>query len=470
MKKEFRQTVLGFVFFVLASLAGRADDFIPPGQVVEKVTCSANPQHSYAVYLPSRYTANRTWPMLFCFDPGARGSLPVERFRAAAEKYGFIVAGSNNSRNGENPNEAIKFFLQDTHERFAIDENRRYTAGFSGGARVATAIANSLNGQVAGVIACGGGYAQGFTPTKAMPYVVFGMAGLEDFNYFELRQLERNLSATGTAVRLVIFAGAHDWGPAATCAEAIEWFEIQALKTGKRTKDEKLIEELFAKALDRAQSAEQAQNLPEALARYQGIVNDFQDLKDTAGAAQKVKELKETKAVKEFPKLEKELERKQATRTQEFLTTQGQLTDRELQPIALANLKSLAGDLRKATKSANPNEKLVAHRVLGQFFVFEFEESGRMFRNKKYFEAIMCLTIAAEISPENSWVLFNLARAYILNGEKKKALEALQRAADKGFNQSQEIEQAPEFEAVRNEEGFKKVLESMKKTNPSPRG
>ena len=69
------------------------------GRVLEKVTCAKDPAQAYALYLPSNYTPQPAWPVIFCFDPGARGLEPVQRFHAAAEKYGYIVAGSNNSRN-----------------------------------------------------------------------------------------------------------------------------------------------------------------------------------------------------------------------------------------------------------------------------------------------------------------------------------------------------------------------------------
>src|SRR5689334_17974661 len=71
---------------------------IAKGQVIESVTC-ANPAQSYALYLPSNYDPARKWPILYAFDPGARGKIPVERFKEAAEKFGWIIAGSNNSRN-----------------------------------------------------------------------------------------------------------------------------------------------------------------------------------------------------------------------------------------------------------------------------------------------------------------------------------------------------------------------------------
>src|SRR5882724_4583455 len=82
-------------------LAGAIEpDGLPRGEIIAKVQCRDDASQSYALYLPSAYTPDREWPVIFAFDPGGRGLNPVERYRGAAEKYGYIVAGSNNSRNG----------------------------------------------------------------------------------------------------------------------------------------------------------------------------------------------------------------------------------------------------------------------------------------------------------------------------------------------------------------------------------
>src|SRR6516164_11764075 len=92
-----------------------------PG-AVQPVEVRGHPGQSYALFVPSNYRADRTWPILYCLDPGARGRAAVERFAAAAEKAGFLVAGSNNSRNGPlaPSREAIGLMVADTHERYAI--------------------------------------------------------------------------------------------------------------------------------------------------------------------------------------------------------------------------------------------------------------------------------------------------------------------------------------------------------------
>ncbi|MFL6233671.1 MAG: hypothetical protein ACJ76N_11100, partial [Thermoanaerobaculia bacterium] len=89
---------------VLLLLAAQAPAVKPPapaflrGKVVEKVVCAANPKESYALYLPSGYTPDHAWPILYVLDPRSRGTLATERFRPGADmKHGYILASSNNT-------------------------------------------------------------------------------------------------------------------------------------------------------------------------------------------------------------------------------------------------------------------------------------------------------------------------------------------------------------------------------------
>src|SRR6185503_15590113 len=115
----------------------------PQDEIIEKVACIANPEQSYALFLPPGYTPENKWPILYAFDPVARGSVPVKLFQDAAKEFGFILVGSNNSRNGIELNAIVETLWSDTHQRFTLDERRVYTTGFSGGARVASAVALS---------------------------------------------------------------------------------------------------------------------------------------------------------------------------------------------------------------------------------------------------------------------------------------------------------------------------------------
>jgi poly(3-hydroxybutyrate) depolymerase len=77
------------------------------------------------------------------FHLGGRGIAIVEKYPGRAEKYGYIVAASNNSRNGpwDVSERAIVAMTRDLSRAILNDQKRLYATGHSGGARVAMQIA-----------------------------------------------------------------------------------------------------------------------------------------------------------------------------------------------------------------------------------------------------------------------------------------------------------------------------------------
>lgn len=195
----------------------------PPAQDIRQLEVREHQGQSYWMFTPANYSADSAWPILYCLDPGARGRVPVELFAAAAEKAGFLVAGSNNSRNGPMApvHEAIGLMVRDTHQRYSIDDSRLYVAGFSGGARVALDWAR--NGHIAGVIACGAGFGLP-GPPKQIPFRLFATTGWDDFNHDELYRMSRELARRNVPHRFVEFQGDHEWMPAALAGEAFGFF------------------------------------------------------------------------------------------------------------------------------------------------------------------------------------------------------------------------------------------------------
>ncbi len=106
---------------------------ITTGAVQPSIKVLADASYSYALYLPAKYSPQKPWPLLLAFDPDGVGVDPVKLFQAAAEKYGFIVVGSNNSRNFVDPSATIRLLWGDVTKRYAIDPHRVYATGFSGG-------------------------------------------------------------------------------------------------------------------------------------------------------------------------------------------------------------------------------------------------------------------------------------------------------------------------------------------------
>src|SRR5579864_9356859 len=206
-----------YFFFLAAILCGLAlaarAQTPAPGTVHASVPVAADPTNSYALYLPSAYSPAKRWPLLLIFDPFARGEVSVKLFHEAAEKYGFILVGSNNTRNFEDPSAAIRLLWAEMKEHYAIDPRRIYTAGLSGGARVAASVALACKTCIAGVIANSAGLPNGVAPPGPEVSDWFLAAGTTDFNYTEQLHLKETFAAHNVVSRFVVFDGPHNWMP-----------------------------------------------------------------------------------------------------------------------------------------------------------------------------------------------------------------------------------------------------------------
>ncbi|HET9531549.1 MAG TPA: hypothetical protein VFQ92_14420 [Blastocatellia bacterium] len=468
--RRYRLLSVPFLTVMLLALSPSAPaqagrDEFRRGEVIERVVCRSDPSQSYALYLPSGYTPGRRWPIIYGFDPGARGNLPVERFRSAAEKYGFILAGSNNSRNGPDVpvSRIVRTLIEDTRSRLSIDEKRIYTTGFSGGARVACGIGFMYEGLVAGVIACGGGFPQQMSPSSSTPFALFGAAGTEDFNLPEIKRLGRALDSFGVPNRIEVFEGGHTWLPESLCLEAVEWIELQAMRSGRRDKSQPLIDELFKKELDKAVSAEQSQNAYLAYEGYRRLAEDFKGLKDVAEFERKAALLKDTKEVKQRLKQEKEQEDKQDRRAREIFALKAAMRIPESEATAFADLRRAIAELRKKSeeKESTPDRSL-ARRLLDLLFINCYEEARSLIHAKQYEQAAASLRVAAEVRPDNWRVFYNLACAYALDGEKRKAIEALKKAVEKGLRDRAELDRNPQLDSIRQEPEYRKLIDDLK--------
>lgn len=468
-----RGVVAAMLILLTTSIAHGAQpqqEEIVKGRIVNRVVCKADPLQSYALYLPSSYTPEKRWPILYAFDPGAAGRVPVERFQEAAEKYGWIVVGSLNSQNGpmKGSIDASDALWKDTHARFSIDDRRIYTTGFSGGARVAVWIAYLCQNCVAGVIACGAGFHTQIAPTPQTPsasisFAFFATVGTDDFNFGELKALDDVLAAIGSPHRLAMFEGGHMWAPKEVLTRAVAWMEIEAMKAGRRAKDETLIEDLWKQEMERARVLEASKKTYDAFVAYRTLVADFRSLRETKEFEAKLAQLKEQGEVKQGLREERDQIKRQQELTGQLIAFQERRKDVETRALAFGEFKRVLGDLRKKSREpVDSIERRIARRTLHDVFAFYHEGAENLIKRRRdYPVAISNLEIASEIVENNPQIMFELATAYALNGEKKKAMDALRRAVERGFTDIARMNSSPALESVRKESDYQKIIESI---------
>jgi len=451
-------------------LQAPAPEAFPAGEIIAKVACAADPEETYALYLPPGVDRSKPRPILYLLDARRRGGLGVERFREAADAYGWILASSNNSESDGPfaPNvRAMRAMWTDTHRRFAIDPRRAYVTGLSGGARAACLLAQTAEpNQIAGVIGCAAGFPDNLPPSKDVRFVYFGTVGNRDFNYREMRQLEPTLEALGIRHRLAVFDGPHDWPTPAVAIRAVEWMELEAMRSGLRERDEALLARWLARASEEAGALEAAGQKGEALVRYREAAQDFGGLTDTAGL---------TAAV---ARLEKDPEAARQIERQARLEQEEDRTFHEVSQKLMADLQSedpipaqrVAQDIRlpalqrTAQSGATDAERQSAKRVLAALSVqTSFYLPRQYLEHRDSRRAQLCVAIAAEVNPQRSWAAwYNFACLQAQAGDKKAALASLRTAVDRGFHDVALVERDPDLDTLREQEGYRKLVDELK--------
>ena len=467
--------------FALISPAPQND--IPRGQIVEKVTCVQKPDQSYALYLPSNYDAKRKWPVLYAFDPAARGKLPVERFRDAAERFGWIVVGSNNSRNSaiQSSIEAWNAITRDTTERFSIDDRRAYAAGFSGGARVSLLFATQCNDCLAGVIAGGAGFPEGIEPSAKMSFALFSSAGTEDFNFPEVKLLEEKLTRASIPHQIETFEGRHEWLPSSVAVDALAWMELMAMKSGLRPRDEKFVETRWNERLKQAHDLQNANKAYDAYQIYLELASSFKDLRDVAEADSRLSLLRNSREVRDAIRDEQQQIKRQKELEGQIMQLIGASERVKLQDDnagavgnaqsnvdenldANTRLQRVLTELRRQSKAEQDSStRRVARRVISGQYIGLFERGSNALQNqKRYDEAVRFFTLATEIDPERAGAFYYLAWAYSAKGDKKKSLKALQTAVEKGFSDTSALDNNKAFDSLRDDPQYQKIVSTMK--------
>jgi dienelactone hydrolase len=437
----------------------------PAGQIVERVKCRTDASQTYALYLPSHYSPQKKWPILYALDAGARGILPVERFKEAAETYGYIVAGSNNSRNG--PMDivitAVRALLEDTRTRFSIDDRRVYFAGFSGGARVAVSMASSIARGAAGVIGSGAGLSPDMKPSAALPFPYFGMAGTEDFSLPEMRELDRAMDGSGVPHRLAIFQGGHEWPPKELCTAAVEWMELQAMRSGVVARNDPFVDEVLRRTAQKAASDEASGRPYDAFLEYEALVRDYRGLRDVTEYQKKADQLKASNKLQQAIRKEREEEDSQNRWIGRLMGLKASYANTEDLAQLLVDLNTSIADLgARADRKADSSDRRVARRVRSLFLVQLTEGARDELASRDYRAAAFSLSLAVKIRPDSPGLFYNLACAYALGGRKGDAIVALKRAIANGFADVAALETDRDLDALRSEAAFQRIVADLK--------
>jgi dienelactone hydrolase len=458
--------VLGLALPVRAAVATFPANLssLPRGEIVSAIPALSDPTQTYELYLPTAFDPARRWPILFLFDPRARGGVAAELFRPAAEELGWILLSSNNTRSdgpGEPNQRAVDALFPDAFRRLPVDDRRIYAGGFSGGAVIAWSVGLVSRG-LAGVISIGG-RPEPAHAALAPGFALFAAAGVEDFNHQPTRALDAIAAKAGVPHRLEQFPGPHAWCPPETARRALVWLEVLAMRDGLAARDPEKIRRFLAEELGRARELEAVDPLAAARA-LEELATAFTGLVEPGpvdAARARSRELLAAPGTKAALKAEEEAARYELEGSRGIGDAIVLLRGDPPPPTArLRQVVGLAKALRRVEEGGERG--LAARRHLEAIAVhLGFYQPNELMAKRNYRAALPSLEVAAEAKPTDPFLRYNLACARARTGDADGAVAALRSAVELGLPDPERMREDPDLESLRDQVAFRSLLHGL---------
>lgn len=438
---------------------GQEDQDLMPGKVYDNITCKNDVTVSYALYLPKSYDSSKRYPVVFAFDAHAKGIQPVDTFKNVADEYGYIIVGSNNSKNGiawDATSAMYDVLYTDVTTRFSVDKGRVYTAGFSGGSRVASTIA-IMKGGVYGVIGCSGGFPAISEPIKNK-FDYCGIAGELDMNFIEMLTLDKQLDNSSVRHEFLRFIGKHEWPPKRTVEEAFLWLELVAMRDNKKPVNKEFVNKEFQLFEIKNKELQKKKNIYQQYEHYLKTINYFDGLVDLSEIKAKVKGLENTASIKNGIKTETIAINKE-------LFLQKKYSD-YFSSKDLKWWKTEVNNLEGYTKKpGNQDDKNMVIRLLEYLSLVSYSNSNALISQNRLKEADKFVEIYTIVDPDNSEAFYLQAFMAVKNNKTEKAISSLERSAELGFSDFNRMERDTVIGKLQNDPKYAAILEMMKKNN-----
>ncbi|MEM6720401.1 MAG: hypothetical protein AAF611_13835 [Bacteroidota bacterium] len=432
------------------------------GKIIPSVAVQ-NSSETFALYLPASFDKTKLAAVVFIFDPSGNGANGMQNFIASAEKFKYILVASNNTKNGvpyDTNFEIANRMFATVFSTFKIDEKQIYAAGFSGGSRLATAIA-ALTGKMQGVIACGAGLAinKSFTPTKEL-FSFVGLVGDEDMNYQEMFNTKAMLDKFEVDNELFVYNDTHRWPPSEQIERAFGWLELQAYKNKIRSIDSQFVQSYFEEQYKIADSLV-IHNKFRSVNEYESIIKNFAPYFFLHATQRKVDGIKVSPEYKSQVaaraaniKEENELyEKFSKVYSNDILAAK---SDDNFQWWR-KELKRLNTDIEASQDS--PRGKMLK-RLKYSLFAGAYESSMSYLYAKKYKHTLYCDQLLVHFNPDQPYWYFRVAQSFAHNDDFKHTIRNLKKAKELGLPRFENIQQFPLFAKFKHKKKFQKLFEA----------
>jgi hypothetical protein len=433
-----------------ATTAAKPDSF-PVKTIIEKVVCRNNASQSYALYIPSN---NKTDAVVYFFDPHADGSLPVKKYKVLADKYNYVLIGSNNSKNGNDwqTNENIwQNLFNDTKQRLGFDHNIIYTCGFSGGAKVASYIALHHN-EVSAVIAGGAGLPDDVRAGN-FNFSFTGIAGKGDMNMTDLVALNNDFDKTQTTHRIIFFSGKHEWAPDDVMDIAFAGLQLDLMRKKFIAKNDSFVNAYIDNSKKRLNADNKKNDLIQAERECTLSINMLDGITDAAFFQQKRNDIIESSTYKQQSQQQQNLFAVEQNKKAEY--------NAHFEQADINYWTSTINDLNSKSK-AQTAEGAMYQRLLAYLSLAFYSITNQLINQNQNEQATYFVNLYKLADPTNSEAWYFSAVLDARNNNSTAATNDLLKAANNGFNDKQRMLQQQEFQTIQPPIDFATVETKIK--------
>ena len=454
-----RLSALFMLLFI--TLGFPQEEALKRGVIIDSIPVFGTTNNTFALYLPNAYDSLEPSSIIFVFDPGGRGLTGIKPFLTSAEKYNYIVVCSNNAKNGpyESNFKIANHLFSHVFSNFSIDERRIYVSGFSGGARLATAIAVSSE-SIQGIVGCGAGFGGlPYVPTTQSKFSYVGLVGDRDMNYQEMIKIKTWLDSQAIKGEVFIFEDNHKWPPPEQLLRAFGWLELQAYEKGIKMVKEMDIKAIFLENVKVANTLEKKHNISLAVEEYERIIRNYAPYFELDSLVTKIKELKKQKKYRQELKDQKRIASLEDTlrwKFQKKFSTEVESTKSKY------NFKWWEKEIGKLEGNYINNEKIhfqkLGERLQYSLFAMAYESSNVYIQNKEFDKALYCDRLLIILRPKSAYIYYRAAQSYARANDMKKLLQHLEHAMQLGMKDKEFLRKTKEFNPFVNNDSFKELL------------
>ena len=464
------------VLLAIATLASApADAQAPPpgpdprwtalerGVIHDPVATVSNPTQTFALYLPKSLPAEGRWPLLMVFDPRSRGKQAAEIFVAAADRWGWVIASSNNTLSDDNSDpernsRAVNAMYPDLMTRLPVDPRRIYAGGFSGGA-ILSWVVGLRTGALAGVISVGGRPPDG-AESELPSFALWAAAARVDFNFEPTRELDELARRAGKPHRFEVFEGPHSWFDADEASRAVAWMEALARRDGTLPRDPALAAELARADLAHAEARLAAGDRLAAEREFKAVAETYRGIADVTEAERRASALA---ADPEMRRARKD-EAWGIAYEQNVRIRLGQVLFKLRREVGVPPLGQLRGildvpDLLQKADGEGPRPDAGRRGIAIVYAQLAGYQRREQFAARDWPRAVTVLTLATELRPDDAAARYNLACALARGGRETEALESLARALELGIPQPEQMATDEDLAGLRERPEFQRLLE-----------